>query len=267
MVRPQPLQPLIFAHRGSSLLAPENTRVAFELALGFGADVLETDVRLSGDGVVFVTHDARLERTTNGLGRVRDHAAAHLETLDAGYRFVGPDGHASRDQGVRLMTLGALLEDFPDARVNVDIKDDDAAAAQAVATTVAAHSAEARVTVGSFHSKTLRLFRRLAPAVATAATREEVARLYFGRFVPDRTLKRSHVSTGTSDPFHWLQIPTAWHGLPLATEAFIRYLQARDLRVAYWTINEAEPMRSLFGLGIDALVTDRPDIARAVLRG
>lgn len=253
-----PLMPLIFGHRGSSVLAPENTREAFELALRLGADVLETDVRLSGDGVVFVTHDAGLERTTNGRGRVCDHGAAQLDALDAGYHFVDRDGRAHRGTGVHLLRLDALLRAFPERRVNVDIKDDDPAAAQAVASTIAACAAEERLTVGSFHARPLRVFRQLAPTVATAATRGEVARLYFSRHLRGRP--------ATREPFEWLQIPPAWNGLPLATRAFIRSTQARGLRIAYWTINEPAAMRRLIERGADALVTDRPDLARDVVR-
>lgn len=248
----------MFAHRGSTVLAPENTREAFDLALRYGADVLETDVRLSRDGVVFVTHDACLERTTNGQGQVRAQTSRSLSSLDAGYRFVDPDGRPARDQGVRLMSLSALLEQYPDTRINVDIKDADGLAAAAVAEVIAERSAEQRIIVGSFHAPTLARFRQLAPGVATAATRNEVAGLYFGRALP-RNWKPASLAC------QWLQIPPSWHGIPLATPGFLAAARAEGLRIAYWTINDPARIQLLRDRGVDAIVTDRPDLARAII--
>ena len=250
-------RPRVYAHRGSTILAPENTARAFDLALGFGADVLETDVRLSRDGVVFVTHDARLERTTDGRGAVREHTARALARLDAGYRFRSPDGRPARGENVRLVTLEALLERYPDTLVNVDVKDADGAAAEAVARTIERAGANERVTVGSFHAPTLARFRAVAPGVATAATRGEVARLYFGRLLPTR---------GAPAPlaYRWLQIPPVWRGIPLATPAFVAAARARGVGAVYWTINRPEEMRELARRGASGIVTDRPDLARAL---
>ena len=247
----------MYAHRGSTVLAPENTERAFDLALGFGADVLETDVRLSRDGVVFVTHDERLERTTDGTGRVRELPATALARLDAGHRFVDADGRAARGTGVRLVTLETLLERYPDTAVNVDIKDPDARAAEAVARVLERTSAGARVTVGSFHGPTVARFREAAPHVATAATRAEVAALYFGRLRPG-------AAPPAPLPYRWLQIPPAWFGLPLATRRFIETARARQVGAVYWTINDVRAMRALAERGAAGIVTDRPDLARVL---
>src|SRR5258708_24500986 len=80
-------RPLVFAHRGASALAPENTLAAFDAGLTHGADGLELDVRLSRDGVAVVHHDATLERTTNLRGRIDEHTAAELARADAAARF------------------------------------------------------------------------------------------------------------------------------------------------------------------------------------
>ena len=247
----------VFAHRGSRVLAPENTGRAFDLALGVGADVLETDVRLSRDRAVMVTHDARLERTTDGRGRVCDHTATALVRLDAGYRFVSTEGRPARGEGVRLMTLDALLERYPDTLVNVDIKDPSTQAAEAVAQVLERQAAGSRVTVGSFHAGALAHFRQRAPGVATAATRAEVARLYFGRWRPG-------AKASAPLAYAWLQIPPAWRGIPLATPAFIATARDRGIRVAYWTIDDPVRMRELVRRGAHAIVTDRPDLACAL---
>lgn len=249
----------VYAHRGSTILAPENTLRAFDLALEFGADVLETDVRLSRDGYVVVTHDARLERTTDGCGRVREHDLAALERLDAGHRFVTPDGRPARGEGVRLVTLAELLERYPGTAVNVDIKDAESAAADAVARVIARAGAARRVTVGSFHAATLARFRDAAPGVATAATRAEVARLYFGRLLPGDLSRWAPLAC------RCLQIPPAWRGISLDTPAFIADSRARGIDVVYWTINDPAQMRTLIARGARGIVTDRPDLARTLL--
>jgi len=81
-------RPWLFAHRGTSTLAPENTYAAFELAQSYRADVLEIDVRLSRDNQIIVTHDESVDRTSNGTGLVAELSLKQLQKLDTGYQFV-----------------------------------------------------------------------------------------------------------------------------------------------------------------------------------
>ena len=246
-------KPRIWAHRGSALLAPENTALAFDLALELGADVLETDVRLSRDGAVMVVHDARLERTTDGRGRVRDSSSARIGALDAGARFVDPDGRCWRGRGARVETLDALLERYPDTALSIDIKDAEDAAADAVAACLARRPGTGSVTVGSFHERTLARFRERAPEVDTAASRAEVAALWCGRVLP---------GTARAAPrYRRLQIPPRWWGLSLATRGFIGRAAERGVDCVYWTINDPGAMRELVRRGAAGVVTDRPDLA------
>ena len=97
----------LYGHRGTSLLAPENTSAAFDLALEFGVDVLEIDVRLSRDNVVMVTHDEMVDRTTDGSGPVKSYTYDALKRLNAGYRFVNPDGRSYRSDKIRLLSTVA----------------------------------------------------------------------------------------------------------------------------------------------------------------
>ena len=237
------------------MLAPENTAPAFDLALGFGAHVLETDVRLSRDGAVMVVHDARLERTTDGRGRVRDTSSARVAALDAGARFADPDGRPWRGRGARIETLDDLLARYPGTPVNVDVKDAEDAAADAVAACIERAGREADVTVGSFHGRTLARFRERAPGVTTAAGQAEVAALYFGRFLGG--------GRGASVPYRYLQIPPRWCGLPLATPAFIARAAALGVACVYWTVDDPDAMRGLVERGAAGIVTDRPDVAAA----
>lgn len=95
---------VVVCHRGASLLAPENTLASLEKAIALGAGVVELDVRPSKDGVLYVMHDATLERTTNGTGRISDLDAAEIDRLDAGSWF----GHAF--EGERVPRLSSFLD-------------------------------------------------------------------------------------------------------------------------------------------------------------
>ncbi|MBX2823461.1 MAG: glycerophosphodiester phosphodiesterase [Gammaproteobacteria bacterium] len=271
-------QPRIYAHRGTTLLAPENTQPAFDLALEHGADVLETDVRLSADGHVIVTHDADVKRTTDGNGQVRGLTLAALKELDAGYRARSLDQQTFAGQGIELITLDELFELYPDVAVNIDIKDKQPEAAQAVADCINRHQRQHNTTVGSFHSALLLDFRRYAPAIRTAAVRHEVVRLYFSRLALPRggigTLtKRSgddQTDSGGRETarseFSALQIPVRYKMIPLATRRFIERISAQGLEICYWTINDPAQMRQLLLRGAHGIVTDRPDLAETVFR-
>jgi glycerophosphoryl diester phosphodiesterase len=254
------------------LLAPENTAAAFDLALHFQADVLETDVRLSRDGHVIVTHDARVDRTTDGGGAVRDMTLIELKKLDAGYRFFNLQGETYRGRGIQLLTLDELFTRYPQTGINIDIKDNDPAAATAVAEVIERHPQASWVNTGSFHAKCLRHFRRIAPTASTAALQDEVARLYFGGMRQRRASSRHADVARAATPadkllaYRCLQIPVAWYGIPLATDSFIQQVQALGVAMIYWTINDSTAMRTLLQQGVDGIVTDRADLALTVFR-
>ncbi len=244
---------LLYAHRGSMALAPENTLAAFELALNYGADVMEIDVRLSRDKQVIVTHDESVDRTCSGHGRVCDMSLSELETLDAGYHFTDLDGRPYRDTGVSLISLEQMFQQLPNVPINIDIKDNSEEAAQAVAKVIEKNNRQKSVNVGSFHASALLHFRSMLPEVTTAATQAEVAQLYFKR------------SLYRQPAFEYLQIPLHYCGIPLSTIDFIRHAAKRNIKTVYWTINNRQSMKRLIELGVSGFVTDRMDIAGPLL--
>ncbi len=240
------------------VLAPENTRAAFDIALEHRADVLEIDVRLSRDGVVFVTHDATVDRTTSGQGLVASLSASEIESLDAGHAYPGEQGdYPWRARGLRLMRLADLYAAYPDTRINIDIKDNTAEASARVAAVIRDADAVERSNVGSFHRRTLNAFRAIAPEISTAAGHLEVAQLYFS---PARRLPTLKLAC------RCLQIPTRWHGINLASEAFIRRGQSLGLQMIYWTVNDVATMRTLVERGVDGIVSDRADLLAEILQ-
>lgn len=257
---PNPLKrhrPLLFAHRGSSVLLPENTFPAFEFGLDCEADVLEIDVRISRDNDVMVFHDARVDRTTDGLGQVRDHRVLALKRLDAGYRFSDERGAYFRGQSIRIPRLAELFDAYPDVVINIDIKDNWLPAARLLLEVIEKSDAVERTVVASFHGKVLQYFRQIAPHIPTSATFNEVLGLYLAR--RGRTpLKRQHPIA--------LQIPPRHGRIALDKPGFIEKIHERGRLVNYWTINDPQHMRKLLNAGADGIVTDRPDLALAVFQ-
>lgn len=248
-------RPLVMAHRGRSAFTPESTFQAFQEAHALGVDFLETDAHLTKDGEVVLFHDTTLDRTTNGTGRLVDYTLTELEQFDMGYWFqppalAGTDEYPHRGAGMRVQTLGAILDAFPDVRVNVDLKDKFPALPARAAEVLSAHDAVERVIVGSFRQKQIKRFRTLSPAV-TSAGPFEVLKFYLG-------CKFGRLST-KSRPFHALQVPVHVGPLHLVTPKTIRQAHARGIAVQPWVINDPAQMRTLLAWGVDGLFTDDPE--------
>ena len=156
-----PPPPRVLAHRGLATAAPENTLLAFLNALKIGATHLETDVQVSADGRAIVSHDPQLTRLVGRDVRIDQLTVAELRRIDLG-------------SGQGFSTLAEVLDAFPDARVNIDIK--AAGAADPAAADIRSLKAEHRVLIGSFSaSRRLATVRQL-PGVATSASARGVGR-------------------------------------------------------------------------------------------
>lgn len=255
----------VLAHAGGNLLWPDNTLTAFDGAARLGSDVLELDVHETLDGEFVVIHDDTVDRTTDGSGPVSDMTAMELRHLDAGYRWTtdGPRTDASEDdyhyraRGVTLPTLGEVLSAFPDRAVNVEIKQDDVQVAQRLCDYIADAGATTRVMVGSFHGRPLAAFREACPQVATSASQTEVA-----FFVALEKLRLSAVLT---PPYDAMQVPMTFSGIQVVTPHFVQAAHARGVDVHVWTVNDEATMRDLVAMGVDGIITDRPDRALRVL--
>jgi glycerophosphoryl diester phosphodiesterase len=254
-------RPLVFAHRGGSGLAPENTIAAFDTAAALGADGFELDVRLSRDGVVVVHHDASLDRTTNARGGVDTLDADDLARVDAGYHFRRAGAHAEypcRGQGIGVPTLAAVLGRFHDARVIVELKLNDAGLAAAALDTVRRAGAVDRVCFGAFGRRVLSAVRNAEPAVATSAAREEVRWALYRSWCgwPPRR-----------PPYAGFQVPE-WSGRTrVVSRRFVDAAHRAGLSVQVWTVDTEDAARRLLDLGVDALITDRPDVIVPLVRG
>jgi glycerophosphoryl diester phosphodiesterase len=249
--------PTIYAHRGGAALRPENTIEAFDHGMACGADGLEFDVHLSRDGVVVIHHDERLERTTSGRGCLRELTAAQLSRLDAGCHFRdATGGFPFRGVGIGVPTLREVLRRYPSAQLIIELKDRGTDLAHRVVDEVRAAAAVDRVAVGSFYPEALEEVRRYEPAIATGAAKEETRWALYRSW--------AGISIGAT-PYREFQVPE-WSGLtPIVTRRFVQAAHRAGIPVKVWTVNGADDMRRLLARGVDALITDRPDVARAVL--
>jgi glycerophosphoryl diester phosphodiesterase len=242
--------PLLIAHRGGAALAPENTLLAFERALDWWrADLLELDVQCSRDGEAVVIHDSTVDRTTAAVGRVSAYSRDELRDLDAGHGFT-PDGGRSypfRGRGVGIPTLAEVLERFPAARINVEIK--DPRAQPSVMRAVAAAGAGHRVLVAAGRRANRALFASWCGPVS--ASGEELRTLYV-RYVTGRARGRWPLVDA-------LQMPERYFGRQVLSPGFVRAAQERNLAVHVWTVNAEQDMRRLLEWGVDGIITDRPD--------
>lgn len=227
---------------------------AFAAGMAAGSDGLECDVQLSRDGVPVVIHDPTLERTSDASGAVAAYTAAELARVDAGFRFVAIDGSMPfRGRGVGVPTLADVLERFPEARVIVEMKSGDPALARAVLEVVRRAEALGRVCVGSFHRAGLDLLRREAPALATSASQDEA------RWTLYRAWCRWPLAT--TQPYCAYQVPEQAGRLRVVTPAFLRQAHRARARVDVWVVDRPEDIARLLRMGVDGVITDRPDVA------
>ncbi len=252
--------PWLIAHRGGMGEAPENTLLAFESALAAGADVLDMDVRTAADGALVVLHDASLERTTDGVGVVREWPLAELRTLDAGFHWSG-DGGASfpfRGRGLRIPTLEEVFARFASTPMVIEIKEGGEELAQRLCAAVRRSGMGERVLVASYDEAATLAFRAQCPSVATGATFRESLALY---------LRAALGLPGGGQPAaEAFLVPIRMGVLRVLTPEFVAAARRVNARVQAFTANDDESIDALLRAGVDGIFTDHPQRLGARLR-
>ncbi len=242
-----PKRPLIIAHRGASALAPENTLAAFQLALDLGADGIELDVMLTVDGQLAVIHDSTLERTTNGSGKVVRFSLAELQALDAGSKF------DPRFQNEMIPSLDQVFEALGGRLlINVELKNYSSPLdrlTETVIDCIARHGLSDGILISSFNPINLSKAARLAPRIPRGLLTEpgKSGRLLRGWLGRRFNYDALHPYYADVDP------------------EMLAYQHARGKQVNVWTVDAAEDLLAMRGLGVDMIITNDPAHARQVL--
>ncbi|CAB1074693.1 hypothetical protein JY97_01665 [Alkalispirochaeta odontotermitis] len=250
----------VIAHRGGRSLGPENTLPTCRRAVDLGVDVLEIDVHLTRDGHLAVIHDKTVDRTTNGSGTVASYNLADLQKLDAAYRWTGDGGNrfSMRGKGIKIPSLTEVFQEFPQMRINIEIKDPKSAAITSLCQTIQQYNMVQKVMVASFSAGALRDFRSICPAVATSAGASEAMWFY--------SLQKMHLEAAYSPKVQALQVPENYGDVEVVNKRFMAAALDRNMRVQVWTVNDTESMKRLLNLGVDGIMTDYPQKLIAILK-
>jgi len=210
---------------------------AFQHAVDLGYTYLETDVHATSDGVLLAFHDGSLDRTTDRTGVIAEMPWEQVR-------------HARVDGREPIPMFDELMEQFPDARVNIDCKADSAV--DALIASIKRLDCLDRVLIGGFSDARLRRFRReFGDELCTSFGPQQIAALRFTGRVP------------------WggeaAQVPVRQGRLTIVNEALVERAHRRGLHVHVWTIDEPDEMHRLLDLGVDGLITDRPQTLKDVL--
>jgi glycerophosphoryl diester phosphodiesterase len=246
-------RPLVFAHRGGGGLIPENTLEAFQYSARMGVDVLELDIHSTSDGTLVVMHDAAVDRTTNGRGRVNELTLEAVKKLDAGYVFSPDSGQTFpfRNRKITVPTLREIFDALPEMTFNIEPKQHAPSIIKPLCVLVRERKMIDKVIVGSFNQTTIDDFRRECPEVATSASPSEVTKFL--------ALVKAGLTNSYSPPMQALQVPQNLGSLQVVSKEFVDTAHRRNLKVHVWTINETADMQRLIEMGVDGIMTDYPD--------
>ena len=236
-------QPVIFAHRGASAHAPENTLAAFELALTQNADAIELDVKLSSDGQAVVIHDPTVDRTTGSHGRVKDLSFKQLRSLDAGSFF------SEKYRAEKIPSLEEVFEAMGERTfINVEFTNYSTprdSLVETVCMLVKKAGLQKRVMFSSFFASNLSRARAYLPDVPRGL-------LAFGGILG---------AWARSFGFNFGRYQALHPHLKDVTSQQVQRVHRLNRRIHVWTVNAAEDMRRLLHWGVDAIFTDDPQLA------
>jgi glycerophosphoryl diester phosphodiesterase len=240
--------PLVIAHRGASLQAPENTLQAFRLAADMGADAVEMDAKLTADNHVVIHHDLTLERTTSGRGRLSSYRLSELKRLDAGIKF------NRSSAGERIPALEEVIELVGD-RLLLNIELTNYASPfdnlpEVVIDIIRKYGIQSSVLISSFNPIALLRVRKIESdmmcGLLVKSSEPEWIRRFLQRAIRHDAIHPSH---------------------DLIDRAFMQKSNASGELVNAWTVNESKKIIELLALGVDGIITDDPGLVRDIVTG
>jgi len=232
---------IVMAHRGASADSPENTRIAIQKAVEYGADYSEIDVHQTGDGVIILLHDETLDRTTSGKGHIWDLTWEKIRNLDAGAWF------GDEFQGEPVPRLVDIIR-FSTGRIklNVEIKisREEPDIVSKVVDIIQKNDFKDDCVVTSFDRKTVAKVKEIDPGIKTG--------FIFGKDYPE------DVFTG-----NWEVLSCNYK---VVDEEFVKKARKNKKKIYVWTVDKKNEMLKLIDLKVDAIITNRPGFLMEVLR-
>jgi glycerophosphoryl diester phosphodiesterase len=250
---------LNIAHQGGDALRPSNTLLAYRNAVSLGVDMLDMDMQATRDGMLVLSHDETLDRLTDTRGRVADLTLTQVLAADAGYALSTDGGRTFpfRGQGVRVAQLSEVLAGFPNTPMIIELKQVSPSLATPFCQALRQAGATSRVIAASFSDVALNEFRAACPEVITSMTEKELRPLLL--------LGKAGLARLAPLPGRVAQVPVRSGNIEIVTPGFVRAMHARGVAVQVWTVNDPAEMRRLIRMGVDGIITDRPDLLEEVL--
>ncbi|ABR48970.1 glycerophosphoryl diester phosphodiesterase [Alkaliphilus metalliredigens QYMF] len=254
---------LNIGHRGAQALFPENTIISFDGSLELGADILEMDIRMTKDQVLVCHHDESIDRMSNGTGPIADFTYRELLAYNFAYGFQSPSGHYPYgNRNVNIPQLKDVLRNDYVSPLIFDLKDSGKrgyAVADQIFDLIKKHHLWDRVLIASFHDSVINYFRKISQnSVKTAMGNYEVAVFVVLAFLRLDSLFKNKATA--------ILLPRQFYFLRLDCSAIIKAAHRHKLAIYYWTINDKQEMRRLINLGVDGIITDRPDRLKELLK-
>ena len=251
--------PHIIAHQGASLELPPNTIEAFQLALDYGADIIELDIWRSMDGVWVVIHDGNLLRIAGVNKDITQMSLEEIQSLDAAYNFSDSSGnYLYRNKGYRIPSLEEVLKRFNSEKINIEIKDHRKLGLSDLFELVKKYDMEQKILFISSNYSVIKEFRKISKnKIATGASKSDIKRMiYFGNLP-------------------WYKIPFDAFQMPFYSKKVERYglknpkwienMRSKGLEVHYWTIDNYKDIKKAFSIGASGVITNRPKLAYKLL--
>lgn len=232
---------ILFAHRGASAYAPENTLAAFELAIKEGCTAVELDIHLTKDKKVVVCHDETVDRTTNGTGKISELTLEEIQSLDAGSWF------SKEFIGEKIPTLNEVFEVLPkDTFFNIEIKkesSEDAELEKLLVDYIRNTDRVSNTVISSFNHVSLQKISRLAPEIRIGALIwAEMLNVTNYLKSDNFSVYSAHLKYSTLNP------------------KVIKSLKDNNIKVYPWTVNDANIAKDLIEMGVDGIITNYPNI-------
>lgn len=235
---------LILAHRGASKIAPENTESAFRKALEIGVDGIELDVHLTKDKKLVVIHDERVDRTTKGIGYVKDLTLKEIKKLDAGSYF------SPQFVGEKILTLEETLAIIKDCKlINIEIKNNIIkydGIEEIIIDKIRKSKLTNKIICSSFNHYSIYRIKKIAPDIKTG--------LLYGSCIYQPWVYAKRIGVNAIHPYY--------HSI---SSDIVKLCHDNKIKVNVWTVDDREIIFKMIKNQVDAIITNLPDMALGIL--